>query len=245
MLDSDVSTRRERVFVFVLMWTHTDLQAPHTRRVVQSRVQFSCPAGVSQVSNVPNINTVVVVDTGQPAVCGVIGHGYRVRVPSLRPAGEQLTVGGGGESRVWDLTQTSIKLKTKPADVSVVSMVTCQLTSESKPDSGFLFYISPPGSTGATCGLELSKSTIVVLPVRYCVCVTCQVCALPGVHHTGNVSSQVVWAGKSAEEVQVDGTESSNGPIGTTTEDQLVCDGQTGGLRRLRTQIESNLHCSW
>lgn len=56
---------------------------------------------------------------------------------------------------------------------------------------------------------------------------------LPGVHHTGNVSSETVWAGQSAPEVQIDGAEGSNGPIGTTTEDQVIHDGQTGGLRHL------------
>lgn len=59
---------------------------------------------------------------------------------------------------------------------------------------------------------------------------------LPGVHHAGNVSSEAVWAGQSAPEVQVDGAEGSNGPIGTTTEDQVIRDGQTGGLRHLETE---------
>lgn len=65
---------------------------------------------------------------------------------------------------------------------------------------------------------------------------------LPGIHHTGDVSSQVVWAGQIAEEVQVDGAESSDSPIRTTTEDQLVSDGQTGGLRRLRTGRQVDRH---
>lgn len=61
--------------------------------MVQGRVQFPRHAQVSQVPDVPNVNTVVVVDTGQPVVGGVIGHGHRVWVASLGPAGEQLTVG--------------------------------------------------------------------------------------------------------------------------------------------------------
>lgn len=59
---------------------------------------------------------------------------------------------------------------------------------------------------------------------------------LPGVHHAGNVSSETVWAGQSAPEVQIDGAEGSNGPIGATTEDQVIRDGQTGGLRHLETE---------
>lgn len=70
---------------------HTDLQAPHTGGVVQGGVQLSRPAGVSEVSDVPHINTVVVVDARQPAVGRVVGHRHRVRVTSLRLAGEQLT----------------------------------------------------------------------------------------------------------------------------------------------------------
>lgn len=59
---------------------------------------------------------------------------------------------------------------------------------------------------------------------------------LPGVHHADDVSSQAVWAGQSAPEVQVDGAEGSNGAVGTTAEDQVVRDGQTGGLRHLETE---------
>jgi len=66
------------------------------------------------------------------------------------------------------------------------------------------------------------------------------VCVLPGVRHAGDVHSETVWAGQSAEEVQVDGAEGSNRPVRTTTEDQLVCDRQTGGLGRLRTDRQVN-----
>lgn len=59
--------------------------------MVEGGVQFSCPAGVTEVSDVPHVNTVVVVDARQPAVGGVVGHRHCVRVTSLRPAGEQLT----------------------------------------------------------------------------------------------------------------------------------------------------------
>ena len=86
--------------------THTDLHAPHTGGVVEGGVKFPCPAGVPEVSNIPNINTVVVVDTGQPAVGGVIGHRHRVRVSSLQPAGEQLTGGGALMSQNKNLTDT-------------------------------------------------------------------------------------------------------------------------------------------
>lgn len=56
---------------------------------------------------------------------------------------------------------------------------------------------------------------------------------VPGVHHAGNVGPKAVWAGQRAAEVQVSGAESSNGPVRTTTEDQVLRDGQTGGLRHL------------
>lgn len=56
---------------------------------------------------------------------------------------------------------------------------------------------------------------------------------LPGINHAGDVSAQRVGAGQSAEEVQVDGAEGSNRPIGASAEDELLCDGQTGGLGRL------------
>ncbi len=88
---------------------------------------------------------------------------------------------------------------------------------------------------------------VCVLTRQVCV-LTRQACVLPGVHHTGNISSQTVWVGQSAQEVQADRAESSNCPVRTAAEDQLVCDGQTGGLRRLRTYRttgESKHHELW
>lgn len=58
---------------------------------------------------------------------------------------------------------------------------------------------------------------------------------LPGFHHTGDINAEAVWAGQGAQEVQVGGAEGSNRPIGATTEDEVISDAQTGGLRRLRT----------
>jgi len=77
-----------------------------------------------------------------------------------------------------------------------------------------------------------------------CACVCVCVCVLPGVNHTGDVSTQTVRAGQSAKEVQVDRTEGSNCPIRTTTEDELICDGQTGGLGRLRTDRREVSGCT-
>lgn len=60
----------------------------------------------------------------------------------------------------------------------------------------------------------------------YCIMGTHLRCiCLPCIHHTGNVSSKTVWAGQSTPEVQINGAESTNGPIGTATEDQVICDG--------------------
>lgn len=61
----------------------SDLQAPHTGGVVQRRVQLPGPAGVTQVPHVPHVNAVVVVDAGQPAVGGVVGHRHSVGVTGL------------------------------------------------------------------------------------------------------------------------------------------------------------------
>lgn len=44
-----------------------------------------------------------------------------------------------------------------------------------------------------------------------------------------------MWAGQGAQEVQVDGAEGSDRPVGAAAEDELVCDGQAGGLGRLQT----------
>lgn len=49
-------------------------------------------------------------------------------------------------------------------------------------------------------------------------------------------------AWQSADEVQVDGTEGSHRPVRTTTEDELLSDGQTGGLRRLETHRQMDGH---
>ena len=58
---------------------------------------------------------------------------------------------------------------------------------------------------------------------------------VPGIHHPGDVGPQAVRAGQRAAEVQVSGAESSDGPGRTTTEDQVLRDGQTGGLGHLQT----------
>lgn len=60
--------------------------------MVEGGVQLPCFA---EVLNVPNVKAMVVVDTRQPVVGGVIGHCHCVRVPSLSSAGEQLA--GGAE----------------------------------------------------------------------------------------------------------------------------------------------------
>lgn len=57
---------------------------------------------------------------------------------------------------------------------------------------------------------------------------------LPGIHQP-NVGPQAVWAGQRAAEVQVNGAERSNGPVRTSTEDQVLRQGQTGGLGHLGT----------
>lgn len=43
-----------------------------------------------------------------------------------------------------------------------------------------------------------------------------------------------MWAGQSAQEVKVNGTERSYDPVRAAAENQLLCDGQTGGLTHLR-----------
>ena len=70
---------------------HTDLKAPHTGGVVEGRVEFPCPAEILKVSDIPDINTVIIVDARQPAIGGVICHSHSVRVRRLCFAGEQLT----------------------------------------------------------------------------------------------------------------------------------------------------------
>lgn len=69
-----------------------------------------------------------------------------------------------------------------------------------------------------------------------CLVLSLQVGDLPGIDHAGDVGSQAVWAGQSAEEVQVDGTEGSDRPVGAAAEDELIRDRQTGGLGRLETE---------
>lgn len=68
------------------------------------------------------------------------------------------------------------------------------------------------------------------------VCVSVFVCVrlLPSIHHFADVSTQKMWAGQCEEEVQIDGTESSNCPIRAATEDDIISDREGGGLRRLR-----------
>ncbi|KAF3845450.1 hypothetical protein F7725_008613, partial [Dissostichus mawsoni] len=56
---------------------------PGGRRTSPPSPPFPTPSGVLQVSHVPNVNAVVVVDARQPAVRGVVGHRHRVRIPSL------------------------------------------------------------------------------------------------------------------------------------------------------------------
>lgn len=70
------------------------LQAPDAGRVVQRRVQLPRSPGVTQVTHVPHVHTVVIIDAGQPAVGGVVGHRHSVGVTGLRTAGKQLTERG-------------------------------------------------------------------------------------------------------------------------------------------------------
>ena len=125
-----------------------------------------------------------------------------------------------------------------------------QLTSGHRPRNKHCVFLFTSATVCDPDPVELILylSGVCVSPVT-CGCVSCHVwvcfmsrvsvfpvrCVLPCVHHTGDVSSQGVWAGQSAEEVQVDGAENSNRPVRATTEDQLIRDRQTGGLRRLRT----------
>lgn len=73
------------------MCVHTDLQAPHAGRVIEGGVEFSRPARVAKVSDIPNVNTMIVIHTRQPTTAGVKGQRDCVRVTGLLPAGEQLT----------------------------------------------------------------------------------------------------------------------------------------------------------
>lgn len=75
----------------------TDLHAPDTGRVVEGGVELPRPARVPQLPHIPHVHAVVVVDAGQPAAGGVIGHRHRVRVTSLWLVGEQLTEEGEEE----------------------------------------------------------------------------------------------------------------------------------------------------
>lgn len=79
--------------------------------MVEGRIKFSCPARLSEVTDVPDINAVVIVNTGQPAVRGVKCHSYCIRVASIGPAGEQLTKGrrgGNGKSSDDKLTHVCV-----------------------------------------------------------------------------------------------------------------------------------------
>lgn len=81
------------------------LQAPDAGRVVQRRVQLPRSpgvAGVTQVTHIPHVHTVVIIDAGQPAVGGVVGHCHSVRVTGLRTTGKQLTGRGATERGVKD-----------------------------------------------------------------------------------------------------------------------------------------------
>lgn len=49
-------------------------------------------AHFTKITYIPHIQTVIVVDAGQPAVRGVIGHGHRVRIADVFLVGEEVAV---------------------------------------------------------------------------------------------------------------------------------------------------------
>lgn len=65
------------------------LHAPNAWRVVQGRIHL---AHLTEIANIPHVQTVVVVDAGQPAVGGVIGHGNCVGIPDVLLVVEEVTV---------------------------------------------------------------------------------------------------------------------------------------------------------
>lgn len=95
MLDQSASTTgviHNRVQIANFRWhqpTCAHLHAPNAGRVVQGRIHL---AHLPEIANIPHVQTVVVVDAGQPAVGGVIGHGNRVGIADVLLVGEEVTV---------------------------------------------------------------------------------------------------------------------------------------------------------
>lgn len=66
---------------------------------------------------------------------------------------------------------------------------------------------------------------------------------LPGLSNSGDVCAQAVRVRQRIDKVQVSGAERSHSPISTTTEDQILADGQRRGhtgLRERNVGIELN-----
>lgn len=102
-------------------------------------------------------------------------------------------------------------------------------------DRGHLEVVVDRTVTRLGCHSNASESIVWVWGRGYTCAGVVTVEMLPGIHHPGHVDPEAVWAGQGAAEVQVGGAESSDGSVGTATEDQVLCDGQTGGLRHLET----------
>ncbi len=57
---------------------------------------------------------------------------------------------------------------------------------------------------------------------------------LPGLSNSGDVCAQAVRLRQCTDKVQVSGAERSHSPVSTTTEDQILADGQRRGHTGLR-----------